>query len=255
MNYGNNEVQNRKNSSKEKNNNKKSSWLKLSLYIIGGVILVSLAITLITLNIDSKEDNTNGDDDTNINEKNEAEYDYNSIEELKEAAEGWGQKVQVIDTVYEETIKIDTLVEAKNFADLLAKGNFSASLDDDNLFELIYFIIHTSNDVDTIECINDKIINQALYNLFDKKNVKIQSSMASVPNYYCSVFGGNGWGYPLKSEEVDNQTDNSITYKYIFEGDDGDGAGLHQYTKYIEFVKNTKDNLYKVVRFDKVDNY
>lgn len=238
-------------------NNEKISGFKLSLYIIGGIILVSLVITIVTFNMQPKNNttNNNGEDDTNINEKNKTGYDYDSVEEYKKAAEGWGQKVQIIDTIDEEAIKIDTLEETKNFADLLAIGNFYANLDDDDkLFGIIYFII-ASKDVDTIGCINDKIVNQAFYNLFNKKNVKIESSIDNVPNYYCSVFGGNGWGYPLKSEEVDNQTDNSITYKYIFEGDDGDGTGLHQYTKYVKFVKNTKDNLYKVVRFDRVYNY
>lgn len=241
-------------------NNEKISGFKLSLYIIGGIILVSLFITIVTFNMQPKNNttNNNGEDDTNINEKNKTGYDYDSVEEYKKAAEGWGQKVQIIDTIDEEAIKIDTLDEAKNLANYLASGLRSsvldASLDDDNLFEIIYFII-SSKEPDTIECINDKIVNQAVYNLFDKKNVKIQSSMASVPDYYCKVPGGGDGPYTLKSEEVDNQTDNSITYKYIFEGDDGDGTGLHQYTKYVKFVKNTKDNLYKVVRFDRVYNY
>ena len=206
-------------------NNEKISGFKLSLYIIGGIILVSFVITIVTFNMQPKNNTTNNkdEDNTNINEKNKTGYDYDSVEEYKKAAEGWGQKVQIIDTIDEEAIKIDTLDETKNFAN-------------------------------TIECINDKIINQAFYNLFNKKNVKIQSSMASVPDYYCQVPCGGDGPYTLKSEEVDNQADNSITYKYIYECDD-DYFGIHQYTLYIGFVKNTKDNLYKVVRFDKVNNY
>ncbi len=241
-------------------NNEKISGFKLSLYIIGGIILVSFVITIVTFNMQPKNNTTNNkdEDNTNINEKNKTGYDYDSVEEYKKAAEGWGQKVQIIDTIDEEAIKIDTLDETKNFANYLASGLRSSVLDanlddDDNLFGIIYLII-SSKKADTIECINDKIINQAFYNLFNKKNVKIQSSMASVPDYYCQVPCGGDGPYTLKSEEVDNQADNSITYKYIYECDD-DYFGIHQYTLYIGFVKNTKDNLYKVVRFDKVNNY
>lgn len=139
--------------------NEKISGLKLSSYIIGGIVIISFVITMISLNIKSKDENNSNNSNLQQNESventNPSKFD-RTIIKLSEETE-----TSNIDDNLKIEFTRDPMQEAIYSANIILNGNnINSSLFDGNVWAEDYTGIFNVYDVDNYYVLVSSVAKQ-----------------------------------------------------------------------------------------------